>query len=298
MKPLPAGMQSDLDSGTTTHCHCWRLVRTDGQALGFTDHDNDLTFAGLTYEASSGFTASAIDTSMGLSVGNMEISGALISERLTEADLAAGLWDAAEITIYRIDWQDVTKRVILLKGNIGEVSRGRLAFVAELRSLAEKLNQDRGRIYTLQCDADLYDSRCTVDPTSYTNTGVVDSTDGGRTITVNDAGIIARANDFFNRGLLTWDSGSNDQYKMEVKEFKRSADGTTATITLWELMPYPIQVGDTFTVKAGCDKVVQTCKAKFDNVVNFRGFPRIPGTDATQFYAKKDGDNSGGSLWE
>lgn len=298
MKTLPAGMQADLDSGATTHCMCWKLTRNDGIVLGFTDHDNDLQFGDplVTFEATSGFTASAIDQSMGLAVDNMEITSALISDRLTEGDLSAGLWDNAEIQIYRVDWSDTTKRVLLMRGSIGEISRGNLAFVGEIRSLAQTLNQEDGRIYTLQCDADLFDSRCKVVDTGFTNTGSVDSTDGIRTITCNDAGIIARTATFFDRGLLTWTSGDNNTYSMEVKSHTITAG--IATITLWEAMPFSIQVGDAFTVKAGCDKTCATCKAKFDNVINFRGFPRIPGADAVQYYARKDGDNTGGSIWE
>jgi uncharacterized phage protein (TIGR02218 family) len=35
-----------------------------------------------------------------------------------------------------------------------------------------------------------------------------------------------------------------------------------------------------FTIYAGCDKRLATCRAKFDNVINFRGFPHMPGNDA------------------
>ena len=60
MKSLPAGLQDHLDSGATTLCWCWRLVRTDGPVLGFTDHDNDIEFNGTVYEAVSGFSAGEI----------------------------------------------------------------------------------------------------------------------------------------------------------------------------------------------------------------------------------------------
>jgi uncharacterized phage protein (TIGR02218 family) len=40
-----------------------------------------------------------------------------------------------------------------------------------------------------------------------------------------------------------------------------------------------IQVGDIFTIVAGCDKLKETCIAKFNNILNFRGFPDVPGID-------------------
>jgi uncharacterized phage protein (TIGR02218 family) len=51
------------------------------------------------------------------------------------------------------------------------------------------------------------------------------------------------------------------------------------TFELWQAMPEPVAAGDSFTVTAGCDKQFQTCHDRFNNVVNFRGFPHIPGND-------------------
>ena len=49
-------------------------------------------------------------------------------------------------------------------------------------------------------------------------------------------------------------------------------------------MPFPIQKGDTFTAYPGCDRYFSTCKESFNNVVNFRGFPYIPGRDSVSRY--------------
>ena len=62
-------------------------------------------------------------------------------------------------------------------------------------------------------------------------------------------------------------------------------------------MPEPIAAGDTFVVTAGCDKRFATCRDRFDNVVNFRGFPHIPGNDFVMRYAVPgEPGNDGGSL--
>jgi uncharacterized phage protein (TIGR02218 family) len=90
VKQLSEDLQAHLDSGATTLCWCWRLTRRDETRLGFTDHDRDLTFDGTTFEAAAGFTASEMRDSVGLSVDNLEVSSALSSDRLSEADLAAG----------------------------------------------------------------------------------------------------------------------------------------------------------------------------------------------------------------
>jgi uncharacterized phage protein (TIGR02218 family) len=80
----------------------------------------------------------------------------------------------------------------------------------------------------------------------------------------------------FTRGLVTFTSGTNAGRRQEVK---RHVAGTEATLELWQPMAQAIAPGDAFTVTSGCDKHFATCQAKFDNAVNFRGFPHMPGND-------------------
>jgi uncharacterized phage protein (TIGR02218 family) len=61
---------------------------------------------------------------------------------------------------------------------------------------------------------------------------------------------------------------------MEVK-----TSTSAGVITLQQFMPNAIAIGDDYTISAGCDKQLATCKTKFNNVVNFRGFPHVPGQD-------------------
>ena len=61
------------------------------------------------------------------------ISGALADEALTEADLAAGRYDAATIETWLVDWSEPELHVLLGKGVLGEVRREGAAFTAEVR---------------------------------------------------------------------------------------------------------------------------------------------------------------------
>ena len=78
---------------------------------------------------------------------------------------------------------------------------------------------------------------------------------------------------WFNGGYVSWHRGKNEGLKMEVKEFAASK------ITLSLPMPFPIKVGDEFIIVAGCDKASRTCTEKFNNIINFRGEPDLPGID-------------------
>lgn len=87
MREIPAALALHLGEGVTTLCRCWRLTRRDGFALGFTDHDRDLVVAGQLYAAGSGLEAAEATAELGFAVGGGEVSGALSSPALTEADI-------------------------------------------------------------------------------------------------------------------------------------------------------------------------------------------------------------------
>jgi uncharacterized phage protein (TIGR02218 family) len=284
MKSLTPALQSHLDTGTSTLAWCWRLARNDGTRFGFTDHDRDLAFDGTTFEAATGFTASEIKDALGLSVDNLEVSSALKSDRLSEDDLAAGLYDDAEVEIWRVNWADTSQRVLMRAGSLGEVSRAGSAFTAEVRGLAHYLQQPKGRLYQSGCDADLGDGRCGIDldDPAFRGTGTVLAAASTRRFTAS--GLAAFASGWFTRGLVTFTSGANAGRAQEVKQHILA--GSTATIELWQPMALAIAPADTFTVTAGCDKQFATCQAKFANAVNFRGFPHMPGPDYVLAVAK------------
>ncbi|MEM7619762.1 MAG: DUF2163 domain-containing protein [Pseudomonadota bacterium] len=303
MKTLPIGLQAHLDTKATTLCWCWRLTRTDNASYGFTDHDNDLVFDNTTFEASSGFTASDVEDQIGLAVSNLDVQGALNSTRLNENDLAAGVFDNAAIELYRVNWADVSQRILMRKGSLGEVKRGEVLFTAEVRGLAHNLQQPKGRVYQFTCDADLGDSRCGVNLES----AALKSSGTVTNLNLNNkfrgSGLHTFADDYFTRGTLTWLTGHNANRSMEVKLHTRlsttfAVGVADAEIELWHNMSEPIQLNDTFEIRAGCDKVFATCQTKFNNVNNYRGFPHMPGNDFVTSYPNSDDtDLDGGSFF-
>lgn len=295
MKTLPPGLQDHLNSGATTLCWCWKIVRHDGATQGFTDHDEPVAFDGVTYEASSGLTASEVQSTLGLAVDNLTVMGALNSDTINEDELAAGVYDDAGIEIWRVNWAAPEQRVLMRKGNLGQVRRGKTGFQVEVRGLAHRLNQAVGHAYGYSCDADLGDVRCTVDlqNPAYNGAGIVASAIDDRRFTVS--GIESFADQWFTGGKLTWASGANSGRAMEIK--RHGVAGANVTIELWQAMSEQVAAGDAFTITAGCDKQFSTCKAKFDNAANFRGFPYMPGNDAVTSYPTQDQTMDGGSRY-
>jgi uncharacterized phage protein (TIGR02218 family) len=277
MKRLNEELTAHLQSGATTLCWCWRLTRHDATRLGFTDHDRDLIFDDTTFEAASGFTASEIRDQVGLNVDNLDVTGALISDRLSEIALAAGDFDDAAIEIFRVNWQDAGQRVLMRAGSLGEVRRSGAAFSAEVRGLAHYLQQPGGRLFQYTCDADLGDTRCGVDldTPAYRASGTILAVVDTRRLIVDGLADYDAA--WFNRGILAFTSGANDGRAMEIKNHAHRAG--MIEIELWQPMGEPVAIGDTITATAGCDKRLETCTARFANAVNYRGFPHMPGND-------------------
>jgi uncharacterized phage protein (TIGR02218 family) len=280
VRQLPAGLAAHLASGATTLCHCWRLRLRSGETMGFTEHDRALSFGGVTYEAETGFTASEIESSLGLSVDNLEASGALSSDTLSEARIASGDFDDAEIELWRVNWQDVSQRVMLKRGSLGEVTRGTHGFTAELRGLSHRLNQPRGRIFQYGCDAELGDARCGVDVADFQVEAEVIACVEQRVLTLQ--GIADFDNGYFVRGELRFLGGAN-QGRVGLVKLHR-----VGTVELWQSMAGPVLAGERVLVTAGCDKQFATCRAKFMNAENFRGFPHMPGDDAVMRYATRE----------
>lgn len=278
MKTLSSDFAAHLASGTTTLCRCWRLTRRDGTVMGFTDHDRDLEFGGVTFRAATGLTGSRVESPLGLSVSDLSVVGVLSGASLEEGDLAKGLYDDAGVTLWLVNWQDVSQRTILRAGTVGEVSRDGASFVAEVRGLAAKLDQANGRRFQFGCDADVGDTRCGVDLTdpALNGTGAVTQVINEERIFIA-SGLGAFAGEHFSRGRLTWTSGANAGGAVEVKRHALSAG--VHTIELWLPQPLAISAGDAFAVTAGCDKQFATCAAKFANQTRFRGFPYMPGND-------------------
>ena len=277
MRTIPPGLAAHLERGVTTLCHCWRLLRRDGAAFGFTDHDRDLSFGGTTFAARTGLEAAEATAELGFAVGGGEVSGALVSAGITEDDLAAGFFDDASVETWLVNWADPAERLLLDVASIGEIRRADGAFVAELRGVMHRLDEERGRLYRATCAADLGDAKCGIhlDDAAFAATGAAIRTDCALGLATADLSAFAAG--WFTGGKLVWLTGANAGLAVEIKAH-RLADGE-AELDLWQRAARPIVAGDTFRVTAGCDKRFSTCGAKFANVANFRGFPHMPGND-------------------
>ncbi|MVO14738.1 DUF2163 domain-containing protein [Parasedimentitalea huanghaiensis] len=290
---VSAAFQAHVEQGLTTLCRAWLVTRADGVTYGFTDHDQNLAFEGYSFQAGTGLTALALQQATGLSVDNTEAIGGLSDAAIRETDIEAGRFDGAEVRCWMVNWADVTTRWLMFRGSMGQLRRAGGAFHAELRGLSEALNRPLGRVYQKPCTAVLGDETCrfALDTPGYTEQLPVEQVERQQEFRWQD--LAGFEPGWFARGQLEVLSGAAQGLGGVIKQDRST--GTFRVIELWQPLRAEIAAGDMVQLVAGCDKRMQSCRLKFNNLVNFQGFPDIPGEDWVMSVPKQNGTATGGS---
>ncbi|WP_084419564.1 DUF2163 domain-containing protein [Henriciella litoralis] len=160
MKLIDNAFAMRLSADVLTTCLCWRLERRDAVVIGLTDHDRTVQYDGLDYEPGASVAAGRFETAGGLRPGRASAAGALSADAISDADLAAGLWDGARVDVYRVDWEAPSLGELIWTGYFTEISQTGAGFEASLISLKADLERRLGRSYSRGCDARLGDARC------------------------------------------------------------------------------------------------------------------------------------------
>lgn len=294
MRKLDPAYAAHLKSGATTLCTCWRLGRSDGLVLGFTDHDRTLVFDGTTFSPANGLDGSETTARLGPQVDTSEVMGILTSAAISEDDLALGRYDGAMVETWSVNWRDPAMRHLRRRDTIGEITREDGIFRAELRSQGEALNRVGGRLYQHLCDAQLGDARCGVDldAGAYKASAVVSAVLDRHRLGVS--GLDAFDPGWFALGIGTWASGVRSGIADRIVTHRN--DGGLVVLGFEEPVGDWVETGDNLGLVAGCDRRFSTCATRFGNAINFRGFPHIPGSDFVLKYPRSGDTLKGGAL--
>lgn len=277
-KTVGASLQSHLSGEVTSIAHCLKLVLKNTTVMGFTDHDQDIVYDGVTYESSTAYNLSSLASSSNLSVDKIDIEAVLDSSYITAADLRAGKYDFAEWYLFIVNWKDTTMgKLDLSRGWLGKTEIGKHRYFTEANTIFQALDQNIVELIGPACRANLGDARCGVNLIAYSIGSTVTSVSSNQIFTDT---AITTAN-LYTHGKLTWTSGNNNGYSVEVK-----SQTSSGVFTLKAPMPNIIQVGDVYSVYQGCDKTLSRCIA-FNNVLNFRGEPWLPGIGRLMQYGKQ-----------
>ena len=282
MRDIPAALLAHLGLEVTTLATCWQLTRKDSTVFRYTDHDDDLVVDGGTYRADTGFTRSAVDFKITLAVNNSDITGIFNGDEISEADLVKGLFDDAEIRMLVVNWRDPAMGIARgLRGWLGPVTRTGEGFTAEVRSLSQLFASHIGSLTSPRCRSAFGDTgagssggcRFAV-PETATAVGAVTNR---KTFGAGGGGGAGAGGTldggYFALGTATFTSGANAGVVREID----SDEG--GVLTLFDPVPYDLAPGDGVTLRPGCDKTVEVCSQNWDNFLNFRGEPYVPGND-------------------
>jgi uncharacterized phage protein (TIGR02218 family) len=265
--------------GRTLVADLYTFTLRTGTVLRYTNADVSITWDSNTYLANSVLVDGLkYKCAVGLEVDKQQI---MISARPTDTvggvpflqALHNGVFDGCSIQrdrAFLTAWNAAPVGVVLLfKGRIGTIdSIGRTAAEVTVNSDLVLLDIEMPRnIYTANCQHVLYDTGCTLVKNSYGANGTVI---GGSSRTII---LWASATSAYSQGTITFLTGPNAGVTSNVKW---GVDTPTAALGLSYPLPNDPVAGDTFTVYQGCDHTKATCLSKFNNLINFRGFPYIP----------------------
>lgn len=289
MIPVPPELESHLKGEVTSHCFAWLIKRSDQVVMGFTDHDQTLVLEGISCEPLTGLNSSEATTTLGLSIAGGDVEGILSSTRISDSDIEQGRFDNAVIESYLANWKAPDQHMLLRRWTVGALTRSGGRFVMELKGAAAAFDAVCGRRVLRQCDAVLGDMRCgvNIDDPRFFVVGSVVSADAA---ILNVKGLDGFASGWFAHGRLTWTSGDNQNGAVRVLAHHGNR------LYLIEPPVLDAKLGDVFRLEAGCDKSFATCKVKFANGKNFRGFPHLPGNDAAFAYVNSDNEYDGSAL--
>lgn len=296
MRELSEEFTAHLAANSTNLANCWKITRLDNIVLGFTDHDEELNFAGTVFRPAFGADISEVTSKLGAQTDSSEIIGIISSEAISEEDILLNRYDGAKVESYKVNWKDVRFYHHLRTDYIGEIVRKDNIFRVELRSAQHQLNIAKGRVYQSFCSAKLGDNKCSIN---------LESADYRINVSVNEiidqySVAITLLSDFsdgfFSFGKAVWTGGKRNGKIDKIISQKNNNNQTI--IDFSEPISDWVNIGDEFILYVGCDRHFSTCVEKFNNGINFRGFPHIPGEDFILRYPKKTMSFSGKPLFK
>ncbi|HEX6603813.1 MAG TPA: DUF2163 domain-containing protein, partial [Sphingomicrobium sp.] len=256
---------------------CWTIERADGAGLALTSHDQAVVRDGVVHVPSPGIVPASVSRGLGLDPPSGEVAGSLSSEALAEQDLALGRWDGARVRLAALDWATPEPTADLIAGEIGAVSTKGESFSADLSGAAAALDEAVCPSTSPHCRAQFGDKQCRIDLGGRSASAFVASCENGE-ITLDRA-----FDERFLLGRLRYMSGEN----CGITTVIIAVDG--ATVRVRDIPRGTVESGCRVELREGCDKRFETCVERFDNAVNFRGEPHLPGADLLTRYPGAQG---------
>jgi uncharacterized phage protein (TIGR02218 family) len=290
---IATDFQNHLKGRSHTLCWLLRLNLKDGSVIACTDHDQIIAFdlgdGSSDYRPDLGMTLSNVETGTGLDAGNYEATFPISSKAgwpFTRDAVAGGRFNRCEARLFRVNWASTGNGARkFMFGNAGQWRIEGDKAICQVRDQRDRLNQTVGEQVQNQCPADYADQiECFATPTEITLT--VTAVASAMQVTGSFTG--SYADGVFNRGELIGLTGANAGLAYPVWSW--TAAGVVQTY--WPMVDVPA-IGDTFTLRDGCARTRTACMAH-GQILNFRGFPDVPGQKALKPAIPNSPAGSGG----
>jgi uncharacterized phage protein (TIGR02218 family) len=293
---IPTELLTALNSSTTELCRLYWIRRTDGVEYLYTDWPLPLSVLmpavpfGLTVGVLKTFQplqapkVSALVNDTNLSVANTEWESYYLAKGISGDDIRAGRFDGAEVLLFLCVPNVAGTCWLLQSGYAGEMQDlGNELFKMGFRSIAQLLQQQVGRTVTELCPYKLGESRCGYTPSTAAGSIVsVSGTASRRDIVVqlNSPTVAQQGGNFWQYGLLETTLSTSKNRGLQGMIIASDIQSATFTrIRLFLSMPFDYVAGEPVKLLEGCANTMAACQGR-NNVLNFGGFPFVPGVDA------------------
>ena len=272
MKNISNELKNSLNDDTLNLVRCWKITLKNNKILCFTTCNENIEYDTLVYNSISANDLNELKTNIDIEEDSGEISNLIVSDIIENNDILSGLYDGADVELFLLD-KITNEKIILLNGIISSIEYKDNIFNAKVKGLKSKLNKVIGDVYTPLCRCQFCDKKCGLNKNNFTFNGEISSIVNNTEFQTNSSNIVNKAEGYFENGVIEFISGKNNGFKTEIKQFKNNS------IILSMELPYELKSGDQFKITAGCDKEFSTCCNIFNNAINFRGEPHLPGID-------------------
>jgi len=274
MKNITDDLKNVIKNHTTNLVRCWKITLKDGKTIAFTTASEDFIYENLKYNHISADDISTVNTNLDINNDAANFSNFIHSDLIDANDILSGRYDSAKVELFILDLQNLEKgKVVLMTGKISDIQFKNEIFIVNVKGLKDEINKVIGDVYSPLCRAKFCDKKCKLNGANFEFNGQINAVIDNTTFQTRSKIIIEKPNDYFENGIIEFLDGNNVQQKIEIKQFNNGV------FMLFTEPPYKLAIGDTFKAIAGCDKRFETCCDKFNNAINFRGEPHLPGIE-------------------
>ncbi|MDR1425790.1 MAG: DUF2163 domain-containing protein [Rickettsiales bacterium] len=273
MKNIGSDLARSLAASSANLIKCFKITLKDHSVLGFSEGPEDISVDEILYKSCCGFEEKNQTSFSDMTSGDSNLVAILDNVGVDREDIIAGKFDGAAIEVFMtVREHPEYGKIVIISGFVGSIKIYGEKIYFNIVGVMGVLEKTIGNIYSPLCRVGFCSKKCSLDLQSYTFTGTISSLVSETEFHTDSGTISTKVEDYFKYGLVRFIDGPSAGSSMEVKQ---SYGGN---IVLAMSVAKGMEVGNQFTVVAGCDKKFSSCIERFQNAINFRGEPNLPRT--------------------